>query len=79
MDKIPEIKKENPLRLVNIVAGLIFISLTVFILKELEVILLPLFVAIIITFIFLPLYDFLNSKKIPAVISMIIIIINKYG
>ncbi|MBS1517404.1 MAG: AI-2E family transporter [Bacteroidetes bacterium] len=70
-----ENKNENPFKLLNFTAVVLLSGFTVFILKELQSIFLPLFVAVIITFVFLPLYNFLNSKKIPAVISMIIIIL----
>ncbi|MBK8983408.1 MAG: AI-2E family transporter [Ignavibacteria bacterium] len=77
MDKkeITEKPKENPLGLLNFLAVTILIVLSVFILKELQSILLPLFVAILITFVFLPLYNFLIKKKIPAVVSLILIIL----
>jgi len=73
--EISEKPKENPLGLLNFLAVVILIVLSVFILKELQSILLPLFVAVLITFAFLPLYNFLIKKKVPAAVSLILIIL----
>ncbi|HRI86094.1 MAG TPA: AI-2E family transporter [Ignavibacteria bacterium] len=73
--EISEKPKDNPLGILNFSAVTILIVLFVFILKEMQSILLPLFVAILITFAFLPLYNFLIKKKVPAALSLIIIIL----
>lgn len=65
----------NSLKLVNFTAAILLTGFFVFILIQLQTILLPFFVAIIISFVFLPLYNFLNSKKIPSAISMILIML----
>lgn len=65
----------NSLKFVNFTAAVLLIGFFVFILIQLQSILLPFFLAVIISFVFLPLYNFLNSKKIPAAVSMIIIVL----
>lgn len=66
---------KNSLKLVNFAAVIFITGFFVFILIQLQSILLPFFVAIIISFVFLPLYNFLNEKKIPSVVSIIIIVL----
>jgi len=66
----------NPsLKIVNFTAIVLLIGFFVFILIQLESILLPFFLAIIISFVFLPLYNFLNRRKLPSAVSMIIIVL----
>lgn len=59
----------------NFVFGLILIVLLYVILKELQSVLIPFFVALIIAFIFEPFYSWMLRKKIPAFISIIIVLI----
>jgi len=66
--------EKNPNSFLNAVAAIFLMGFLVFVLIELQSILLPLFVAIIISFVFMPLYNLLN-KKIPAALSVIIIIL----
>ena len=65
----------NSLKFLNFVAALFLIGFIVFILIQLQSILLPFFIAVIISFVFLPLYNFLKKKKFPSVISIVIIIL----
>ena len=66
---------KNPNKFLNVVAGLFLMGFIVFVLKELQAILLPLFIALIISFVFLPFYNFLVRKKIPVAVSIIIVVI----
>jgi AI-2 transport protein TqsA len=65
--------KQN--RFFTIVAALFLVGFTFFILKELQSILLPFFIALIISFLFEPYYEWLKKKRIPGAISLIIVII----
>ncbi|HMQ69289.1 MAG TPA: AI-2E family transporter [Ignavibacteria bacterium] len=67
--------EKNPNSFLNFVAALFLMGFLVFVLIELQSILLPLFIALIISLVFMPLYRFLNSKKIPSAISIVIIIL----
>lgn len=67
--------EKNPNSFLNFVAAVFLVGFLVFVLIELQSILLPLFVALIIAFIFMPLYNFLNNKKFPPAISIIIIVL----
>lgn len=62
-------------RIVKIAAGVILIVIFIFILKELQSILLPFFVAVIIAFLFEPFYKWMRIKRIPGFLAIIIIII----
>lgn len=66
--------KQN--KFITIVAALFLVGFTFFILKELQSILLPFFIALIISFLFEPYYEWLKSKKIPGAISLIIVVIS---
>lgn len=59
------------------VCGAVVTCLGVFVLIELQAILLPFFIAIIVTFLFLPVFEWLKSKKLPswAAITIVMIII----
>lgn len=63
-------------RFLNIVAGLFLAGFSVFVLKELSSILIPFVLAIIISFVFEPFFEWLKSKKIPSGIAIAIIIIS---
>lgn len=65
--------KQN--KFLTIVAALFLVGFTFFILKELQSILLPFFIALIISFLFEPYYEWLKTKKIPGAISLVIVII----
>ncbi len=65
--------KQN--KFITIVAALFLVGFTFFILKELQSILLPFFIALIISLLFEPYYEWLKSKKIPGALSLIIVII----
>jgi len=69
------LKDTNPNKFLNVVAALFLIGFSFFVLKELQSILIPFFLAIIISFVFLPLYNLLVSKKVPAAISLIIVLL----
>jgi predicted PurR-regulated permease PerM len=62
-------------RFINITAALFLAGFSFYILKELQSILLPFFIALIISFLFEPYYEWLKKKKIPAALSLIIVII----
>jgi AI-2 transport protein TqsA len=68
-------KKYNNSKFLTIVASLFLITLTVFILKTLQDILLPFFIAIIIAFMFEPLYAWLKSKKLPGWAAIVVIVL----
>jgi len=69
------LKDNNPNKFLNLVAGLFLVGFMVFVLKELQSILLPLFIAVIVSFVVLPFYNFLLKKKIPAVLAIAIVVI----
>lgn len=60
----------------NLVAGLFLAGFSVFVLKELSSIFIPFVLAIIISFVFEPFYEWLKSKKIPSGIAIAIIVIS---
>ena len=60
----------------NITAAIFLTGFSFFVLKELQSILIPLFIAIIISFVFLPMYTFLVNKKIPAGVAVAIVILS---
>ena len=62
-------------RFINIVAALFLVGFSFFILKELQSILLPLFMAIIISFLFEPFYKWMKSKKVPSAVAIVIIVV----
>lgn len=62
-------------RILTVVATLIIMVISFVILKELKSILIPFFIAIIISFIFEPLYNYLREKKLPSAIAIIIILL----
>jgi AI-2 transport protein TqsA len=68
-------KKYNNSKFITIVASLFLITLTVFILKTLQDILLPFFIAIIIALMFEPLYAWLKNKKLPGWAAIIVIVL----
>lgn len=59
----------------NFVLGVVLIVLLYVILKELQSVLIPFFVALIIAFIFEPFYSWMLRKKIPAFIAIIVVLI----
>lgn len=69
---------KNNNRFLNLTAALLLVGFSCYILKELQSILLPLFVALIISFLFEPLYEWLKKKRFPswaAIISVVIVIL----
>lgn len=69
---IKDLKKDNTLK---IAAGLFISGIIYLFLKEFESIILPFFVALIISFIFEPLYRWLCEKRVPATVSVISILL----
>jgi AI-2 transport protein TqsA len=67
--------KENYNRALGIIASIVILVFSFIVLRELKIILIPFFIALIITFIFEPLYNFLRSKKVPGFAAIIIIIL----
>ncbi|MBM4158331.1 MAG: AI-2E family transporter [Ignavibacteria bacterium] len=62
-------------RFLSIAAALFLIGFTFFVMKELQLILLPLFLAIIITFLFTPFYEWMLKKKIPGWLGIVIVLL----
>jgi AI-2 transport protein TqsA len=65
-------------RFLNITAALFLVGFSCYVLKELQSILLSLFVAIIISFLFEPLYEWLKKKRFPswaAILAVVIVIL----
>ena len=67
--------EKNPLKFINIALAIFLLGFMLYWFKELQSILLPFFIALILFFVFLPVYNFLNSKKIPSAISIILILL----
>ncbi len=67
-----ELRKDNTLKLA---AGLFIAGLIYLLLKEFQSIILPFFVALIIAFVFEPLYRWLREKRLPAAISVIVVLL----
>lgn len=68
-------KKYNNSKFITIVASVFLIALAFFLLKTLQSILLPFFIAVIIAFMFEPLYAWLKTKKVPGWAAILIVII----
>lgn len=68
-------KTYNNSKFITIVASIFLITLSVFILKTLQDILLPFFIAVIIAFMFEPLYAWLKNKKVPGWAAIVIIVL----
>jgi AI-2 transport protein TqsA len=59
----------------TVLAYVLIVVVSFLVLKELKSIFIPFFIAIIISFIFEPLYNFLKQKKVPGAVAIIIIIL----
>jgi len=57
------------------VGAAVLMTLAVFVLIELQSILLPFFIAIIIAFLFLPLFEWLKSKSFPSWLALTVVMI----
>ncbi|HMS33588.1 MAG TPA: AI-2E family transporter [Ignavibacteria bacterium] len=68
------VQKDNN-KFLNIVAGLFLAGFSVYVVKELSSILIPLVLAIIISFLFEPFFSWMKSKKIPQWLAIIVILI----
>ena len=68
------VAKDNN-KFLNIVAGLFLAGFSVFAAKELSSILIPFVLAIIISFVFEPFFNWLKSKRIPQGVAILIILI----
>jgi predicted PurR-regulated permease PerM len=71
-------KDNKNLRLVKIATALILVGFVFYILKELQSILIPFFMALVISFLFDPLYEWFKKKRFPswaAIIAVVIIIL----
>jgi AI-2 transport protein TqsA len=66
---------KNNNRFLNIAAGLLLAGFSVYAVKELSTILIPLVLALIVSFVFEPFFSWMKSKKIPRPIAIIIILI----
>lgn len=62
-------------RALGVIASIVILVFSFVLLKELKTILIPFFVALIITFIFEPLYNFLREKKVPGFVAIILILV----
>lgn len=67
--------EKNSLKFLNITAAIFLLGFIFFILKEMQSILLPFFIALIVFFVFLPVYNFLTEKKVPAALAIVIILL----
>lgn len=67
------VKDDN--KFLNIAAGIFLTGFIIFALKELSTILIPFVLALIISFVFLPFFSWLKSKKVPQPIAILIILI----
>ncbi len=67
-------QKDNN-KFLNIVAGLFLAGFSVYVVKELSSILIPLVLAIIISFLFEPFFSWMKSKKIPQWLAIIVVLI----
>ncbi|MCX7877712.1 MAG: AI-2E family transporter [Ignavibacteria bacterium] len=65
-------EKNKALTIIAVIAIIIFAYV---VLSTLKSILIPFFIAIILSFIFEPLYDFLKNKKIPGFVAIILILL----
>ncbi|MCB0725577.1 MAG: AI-2E family transporter [Ignavibacteriae bacterium] len=63
------------LRALTIIASILLVGFAVFVLKELQGILVPLVIAIFIALLFQPFYRWMKSKKIPGFVAIIVIIL----
>ena len=71
-------KENKDLRLIKIAAALILVGFSFYILKELQSILIPFFMALVVSFLFEPLYEWLKKKRFPAwaaILSVVIVIL----
>ena len=62
-------------KFLNIVAALFLVGFSFFLLKELQSILLPFFMAVIISFLFEPFYEWMKGKKIPAPLALVVVLL----
>jgi len=62
-------------KIVTVLASMLIVVVAFIVLRELKSILIPFFIALILTFIFEPLYNFLREKKIPAAVAIIAILL----
>lgn len=62
-------------KFLNVVAGLFLAGFSFYLLKELQAILLPFFMAVIISFLFEPFYEWMKAKKIPSWAALIIVLL----
>jgi predicted PurR-regulated permease PerM len=67
--------EKNNNKYLKIVASIFLVGFSFYILKELQVILLPFFIALIISFLFEPFYKWLRSHKFPAWTAIIIVVL----
>ncbi len=68
-------KEKNPFTFLNFTAAIFLMGFIFFTLKELQSIFLPFFIALIIFFIFLPIYSAMVSKKVPSALAIVIVLI----
>lgn len=66
---------EKTNRALTILATIAVVVFAFIVLKELKAILIPFFIAVILSFIFEPLFNFLKSKKIPSAVAIILILL----
>src|SRR4030095_7822895 len=67
--------KESYNKALGILATIAILVFSFVILKEFKSILVPFFIALILAFIFEPLYNFLRSKKLPVFVAIFIVIL----
>lgn len=67
--------EKKQINFLSIVAAFFLIGFIFFVLKELQSVLLPFILAVIISFLFEPFYEWLKSKRLPSIVALIIVII----
>ncbi|MBK8552929.1 MAG: AI-2E family transporter [Ignavibacteria bacterium] len=67
------VKDDN--KFLNVAAGFFLTGFIIFALKELSTILIPFVLALIISFVFLPFFAWLKSKRVPQPVAIVIILI----
>lgn len=70
------ILQEDSNKFLNVVAALFLVGFTFFVLKELQAIFIPFFIAILVAFIVQPFYKFLLKKRVPSPIAILIIVLS---
>lgn len=63
-------------KFLNIAASLFLVGFSFYLLKELQAIFLPFFMAVIISFLFEPFYEWMKGKKVPGPAALVIVLLS---